>query len=59
MLDKEIFWETSTNIVTWQAVTPDGIQTARATEAAFQRYVLQFTGEDILFLRMGARDVPE
>jgi len=57
--DKEIFWEKSTDLTSWQEVIPVSMQSERATEAAFQRYTVQFTGEDILFLRMGARAVVE
>lgn len=59
--DKEIVWEKSGDLANWEPITPTSVTSVRAAEAAFQNYTVQFasTGEDILFLRMGAREVTE
>ncbi len=57
--DREVVWEKSSNLTDWEAITPTSVTNERAEEAAFQNYTARFaaTGDDIFFIRMGARPV--
>jgi len=57
--DKEIFWEKSTNMISWQEAIPVEIQQQRADEAAFRHYRVELNtfGENVMFFRMGVRAV--